>query len=368
MSEITNTQAAKPNPFKLNLKFFLKVLPGIFLILFLFIGTLSIFLKRSTYKLPSEGSWINGEAAAKYEKQFDESLPLKDAYISTWGIIEYTLFKGGREGVLIGKDGWLFTNEEYSYYEDEKAAIAEKINYIKKVQGTLGAEGSELVIVIVPAKARIYSEYSGKYLLPNYVQGRYKREMSALKEANIQTIEVEKALLAAKSQGQLYYKTDTHWTPLGANVVAKAIAKELKQASYSLPFEQNTFVTKTLSEGTFMGDLTKFIPLGVLKPYLGSKPENLPEFATVQTNLNLFADNTIQITLVGSSYSGDARWNFSGALKEALGMNIMNVAKVGQGEILPMENYLANEFLEHKPKLVIWQISERGFPMSLENH
>lgn len=48
-------------------------------------------------------------------------------------------------------------------------------------------------------------------------------------------------------------------------------------------------------------------------------------------------------------------------------MNVMNAAQVGHGEVIPMRDFLNSDALKtNKPAVVIWQVSERGFPMPLE--
>jgi alginate O-acetyltransferase complex protein AlgJ len=343
----------------------LRLLPGSFMLAVLALGIL-VFLKPSTYFFP-EGSWINGQAAATYEKHFNENLPLRQTYIDTWGIIEYGLFHQGREGVLVGQQGWLYSTEELAHYDDEAKRVEQKLEYVREVKDTLASRGIQLIVTIVPSKARIYPENLGRYTFPSYARGRYQYIQEALEAEGIPVAELITPFLNAKEQGLLYFNSDTHWTPYGARVAASAISAMLRDAGYDLPFDTSSFKTNVTSTTTFKGDLSKYVPLGILEPLWGSTLETVQDAATVQTDLGLFADNSTPVALVGSSYSGDARWNFAGALKEALGINVMNAAQVGQGEVMPMKDFLASQALAiNPPKLVIWQVSERGFPMPAE--
>ena len=83
----------------------------------------------STYKTVEGKSIIKGEWATAYEVQFDESIPFRQFAIDTWGVLEYTAFQEGREGVLIGKDGWLFTNEEFLTNLDASQAFQNKLDF-----------------------------------------------------------------------------------------------------------------------------------------------------------------------------------------------------------------------------------------------
>jgi alginate O-acetyltransferase complex protein AlgJ len=58
-------------------------------------------------------------------------------------------------------------------------------------------------------------------------------------------------------------------------------------------------------------------------------------------------------------------WNFEGALKEALGADVLNVANQGEGPVRPMQEYLVSETLQNTPpELVIWEIPERFINVS----
>jgi alginate O-acetyltransferase complex protein AlgJ len=104
---------------------------------------------------------------------------------------------------------------------------------------------------------------------------------------------------------------------------------------------------------------------------LGLEPENVRIVKTIPAETEhgsggendqstLFSDNTPIVTLVGTSYSADPKWNFEGYLKEYLQTDVLNAAEQGLGPFETMKKYLQNEsFLKTPPKLVIWEIPER---------
>ena len=66
------------------------------------------------------------------------------------------------------------------------------------------------------------------------------------------------------------------------------------------------------------------------------------------------------MVLLGTSFSADRRWNFDGALKQALAVDVQNLAEQGQGPIVPMTRFLTDYLpLSANLKLVIWEIPER---------
>src|SRR5262249_43868401 len=55
-----------------------------------------------------------GKWAPKFEKAFGDALPVGTMSRDGWGLAEYRLFTQGRKGVVVGRNGWLYTAEEFS--------------------------------------------------------------------------------------------------------------------------------------------------------------------------------------------------------------------------------------------------------------
>ena len=153
----------------------------------------------------------------------------------------------------------------------------------------------------------------------------------------------------------------------GAELVASTLATEAELLGFS-SFKTEDFATIEQETIDHEGDLLSFIPLGKFR-HIGPKPDKLTKLQTTKrgdlgNGLGLFGNTSIPITLVGTSYSANPLWNFEGALKEALGADVLNVADEGEGPTVPMVNYLKSEaFLETPPELIIWEIPERFLPV-----
>ena len=340
-------------------------LPGVFLLVVLGLGLGAALLTPETFRWPREGSFLRGEQAARYETAFSEALPFRDAAIATWGVLEYTLFHEGREGVVVGQQGWLFTGEEVAFYEDAAAETARKLAYVKKVQAELAAKGVTLIVGLVPDKSRVYPEFVGR-TLPSYTKNRYESFRRSLTQAGITAPDLLTPLISAKEKTQVYLRTDTHWTPAGAEVAADTLAKAVHQANVTGLFESQYETTRT-GETQHKGDLLNFLPLGVLQGRLGPAPDTLETRQTRALNSSaggLFGVQTVPVTLVGTSYSADTRWNFAGALQQALGADVLDVATEGRGPLPPMRDYLqSSELRDAPPQLVVWEIPERYLPL-----
>ena len=334
-------------------------LPGLFMVLFLAGGLTLTALNPATLQLPRGKPVLNGSWATAYQKRFEAALPLRDTALTTWGGLSYWLFGEGRAGLLIGDDGWLFSTEEFERPENAAAQTRANLAYIEDVRDALAARGIGLVVAVVPAKARVYEERSGRYTLPDDARQRYAALRSALLARGLTAPDLLSALLEAKTEGEVFLRTDTHWTPFGALVAARAVA------AAAPPFEglgATEFETRSEGAQDYRGDLLNFLPLGRLARF-GPPPDRLERVETSSEESgasDLFGEVTIPVTLVGTSYSADARWNFAGALQTALSADVLNVADAGQGPFVPMARYLASETLRNTvPELVVWELPER---------
>jgi alginate O-acetyltransferase complex protein AlgJ len=342
-----------------------RLLPGAFLALFLaaslIVSLANPALLRSPRQPVLDGSWM-----AAYQEAFDTNSPLFGPATVTWGIIEYVLFREGRSGVLVGSDGWLFSREEFEHRSTAAAAsasLAANLDAVAAVRDRLETDGVRLVVALLPAKARVYGEHLGRYRLPRAPERRYDAALTGLQVRDVNAVDLLGPLAEAKSSAQVFLRTDTHWSPAGAAVVAEALAGALARQDTFPWLGSAEFLTTDGTPMSHRGDLARFLPLGPLYERLGPPDDTVFRATTKAVSApetNLFAEVELPVALVGTSYSEDDRWNFPGALREALGSEVLVAARQGVGPFEPMVDYLAGTaYRNAPPSLVLWEIPER---------
>ncbi len=347
----------------------LNLLPGIFMIVFLGLGLLMALATPATRHWPEETVW-DGRWAATYEDAFKQALPLREVGVGAWGAIQYGLFREGRSGILVGRDGWLFTSEEFAWQPKAVEEIEDKLELVLQVNEALERRGIRLVVALIPAKAHVYQEQLGRYRLPSYALERYASFRTDLEARGIPAPDLMQALFSVKAEEPAFLKTDTHWSPEGAEGAAKALAAAI--SSLELELGGETFETQVSERAEpYQGDLLNFIPLGPFQAVLGPRPDIIYPHTTVAAEAaaqpGLFDAVTVPVALVGTSYSANPLWNFGGALKDALDADVLNISSEGRGPFLPMLEYLSSATLaESPPQLVIWEIPERYLPVALD--
>ena len=323
-----------------------------------------------------EGSLRTGEWTSRFEGAFDQALPLYEPALHLWTAIRYSLFSEGGPGLVVGADDWLFTTEELETYPRDGERVEEAAAYIAAVARALGKRDAALAVVLLPAKARIYEDMLPGYGLPQVVDRRYERTLTALRGAAgvadagvadappAAVVDARAALRRARSAGtEVFLRTDTHWTPEGAAAVARAVAGEVSGLLERRNVPRTRFERVPAGTEAHRGDLLRFLPLGPFDVAFGPAPDSLTRYETAAAGGDsggLFDDPSIPVTLVGTSYSADELWGFPGALAEALEADVLTAAAEGEGPFEPMEEYLRGDTIaDQPPELVIWEIPER---------
>ena len=161
---------------------------------------------------------------------------------------------------LEGRDGWMFYRPGVQYLTEAdrlEAGHSESdwarhtsgdtrtrsvVRAIVEYRDQFERRRIELLVVPVPGKASVYPDKlterfdgsSGTFRSPT------ERLLDELKECDVETVNLFDAFRQARStnlalpQDKTYYLSqDTHWTPAGALIAAKAVARKLRELSYA---------------------------------------------------------------------------------------------------------------------------------------
>lgn len=343
-----------------------------------------------------------GDAGSKIQSAFDAAIPLREEAIGLWAGLRWALFGQGYRGVLPGRDGWLFSTEEFE--EFPAGSIAAPFEFIREVNDELLERGIALVLAPVPAKARVCADY-----LPGPIPwvNRYVTILEKCLELGIPAVDLNTALEKYQPQGpqgaapdgksellgtapsenaaskeqRNFLRTDTHWTPSGAARAAYAIAQAILDF---FPLSERKIKVEIGEKEPYLGDLLFFLPLkapswqplpppDLLAPIyfteMGAAPNKdfaemgaAPDAPDAPSDLvaALFAMPDLPVALVGTSYSAARQWGFAGFLEAELGQDLLNLAVEGKGPFEPMKAALVDSLLEDNGvRLVIWEIPER---------
>lgn len=317
----------------------------------------------SAMETPATEDIIKGKWTPQFEKNLNEKLPVYDLSRNFWGGTEYLLFRQGRKGVVVGHDGWLFTDEEFSCPAHAEKNLEDNLTYIEDTRKTLASKNVQLAVVVVPAKSRVFAT-DRDFALPACRTALYGRISQFLSETHIAATHLLPAMASSPRLKSLYLKTDTHWSPDGARLAAHVVRDLVRRDFSGLGLRRSRFVTAAGAAMPYEGDLLRYLP-GVAATDVPR--DQLVEYKTDQLTQVADASNTLfgdssapTVTLVGTSYSANPRWNFAGFLKESLQTDVLNAADEGLGPFTVMDKYLQSDaWKDNPPKLLIWEMPER---------
>jgi alginate O-acetyltransferase complex protein AlgJ len=309
----------------------------------------------------SISSMLDGDVTKDLDSLYKKRLPHRNVAVGLGGNARYAVFGTGRKGVVVGSQGWLFTNEEFK--EIKAADIADAVQNISEVRSRLTAMGIALLVLPLPAKADIYGEKLPKRMQSDAMAKAYEAFLVALQKSEINAVDIKSHFMAYKDAADIFLKSDTHWSPNGAELASEATKNAIDKMGLALA--QGQIETMPQKPVEVWGDLTKFITLPDYAADIGLQPEKVALFRTqLQANesaLDVFGTETSSpVMLVGTSYSANENWSFVDYMRQSLGVDVVNVAKAGFGPGVPMMDLLKSDTLtQTKPKIVVWEFPVR---------
>ncbi|WP_068115978.1 alginate O-acetyltransferase AlgX-related protein [Tropicimonas marinistellae] len=303
---------------------------------------------------------FQGGVTGEIDIVYRDRLPHRDPSVGLVGALRYAILGEGRDGVVVGRDDWLFTSEEFRFADDAPVSMEETVARMAEMRVELAAVGSELVVLPLPAKVDIERRHGIDSDVSQRSAAEYDAFLSALSNGGLTAVDVRAAYGDGRTPRK-FFRTDTHWTPDTAEQVAFHVA-----ATQEVPAGEMQFEKEIGEPETFQGDLVSFVTSDRLAPVVGLEPERVtPYIARAQGSdagvLDLFADDGgPDLVLIGTSYSANPAWSFAEALKIALGRDVLNHAAEGQGPVRPMQEFLAAMRAgDSVPELVIWEFPIR---------
>jgi alginate O-acetyltransferase complex protein AlgJ len=186
--------------------------------------------------------------------EFDTKIPGRQSLIGLFVKLRMRFGDHVFSQALVGKEGWLeYTGgNNLDFFQNIQTMPAGRVENIQSNLQILYDKLQErhilLVVVIAPNKATIYPDK-----LPNEI-----RKIGSQSELDILInytskhgppvlIDLRPALLEAREQNDVYYKTDTHWNSYGSFVAYKEIVKLLSQTYPELvPYQLDDYKLKPI--------------------------------------------------------------------------------------------------------------------------
>lgn len=208
-----------------------KVLTGLFLAL-VFGGTAATFLvpkrefsdreNRALQQFPkaSVDSVLNGEFESDYETYLSDQFPGRDGWIRVKTEAELAMGKDEIKNIYFAKDDYLIESHEGSFTTDTaEKNIGYLAAFLKSQENRF--ETGRITAMIVPNAVEILKDKLPKYA-PDSGESAYLSKIQAAVPASMWFD--ASSVLAEHKDEYIYYRTDHHWTTLGAWYAYQALS------------------------------------------------------------------------------------------------------------------------------------------------
>ena len=172
---------------------------------------------------------LDGRFQKKYESYLRDQFPGRDHWVSFQADMELLMGKNEIHNVYIGKNHYLL--EHYTEKEFDPQQISKNLQALEKFVGKT-KQNADVHVMMVPTKSWVLREKLPAFA-PHYKEQKFYDALQQKLEKEDVLISVEPVLDAHKEE-EIYYRTDHHWTTLGAwyayEQYTKAVGGDLQRA------------------------------------------------------------------------------------------------------------------------------------------
>ena len=208
--------------------------------------------------------WPEEPDPASLEAWFDDHFALRGPMTDLYNRLNVRTGVEVLNGVAIGFEDWL-----YYMYDDSEADIRRESHYSagkladicdaqQRTKDHLESQGIAYYLMVCPDKHTVYPEYLPMALAGYEGESRFDGMARALKEnTDVTLVDARQAVVDAKGEGRLFFKTDTHWNAYGAYVgyteLMNAIAEDFPNVRRVTMDEVDVEITDPWTGGDMSG-------------------------------------------------------------------------------------------------------------------
>ena len=311
-----------------------------------------------------------------YERELEDTSRVVTALRPWIQYVQFNLLEDAGRKALIGLDGWLFYQPGVAYCcesvqpdgsaESESGALPAIVGF----RDQLEVRNIRLLVVPGPNKESVYPEKLTRRAesIQAALCPSTRSLLEGLRAAGIEVVDLFRLFVDAKranaGQGKpLYLVQDSHWSPTGLTLAAKAVASRLLGSGWVHPggvrYEERAAPVERI------GDLVSMFQVPQIERHF--LPEGIPCVRVVrQADGAPYADDpNAEILLLGDSFlrvferDEPGAAGFTAHLAKELEQPLASIVSDGGASTLVRQQLYRRPELLAKKKVVIWQFVER---------
>ncbi|HIS00322.1 MAG TPA: hypothetical protein IAA74_01825 [Candidatus Excrementavichristensenella intestinipullorum] len=171
---------------------------------------------------------LNAGFAQQFEDWLCHRFAFREPLVRLNALLNYRLLATSpNDQVIVGKNGFLYYADTLPDYTGEGRLSPEELalmgEHLSLLAQGLEEQGAHLYVAIAPNKATIYPDGMPDPYPRDPGAGNIRLLEAVCRDLPLTWVDLVTPLEEAARQGQVYYRTDTHWNQLGAYAAARAI-------------------------------------------------------------------------------------------------------------------------------------------------
>ena len=316
-----------------------------------------------------------------YEHSLEDASVIARTLRPLFQLAQFAWLRDGGEKALIGREGWLFYKPGYNDMlaaPGRRAATNDPVASIVAWRDALAARGIQLLVVPAPNKESIYPERLTRRVAAgqSVVSPMTRDVLNRLELAGVECVN----LFALFAQGRedsavqaarpLYLAQDSHWSPAGVELAAKAVAQRLVEKGW-LELGTTEYHERPVPVNR-LGDVIRMLQAPQIERR--STPETVPCVQVVRSDTGqLYQDEPdSEILVLGDSFlriyqqdePGSA--GFSAHLAKELRRPLTSLVNDGGASTLVRQELYRRPALLKNKRVVVWEFVERDIRLGTE--
>lgn len=358
-----------------------------FLVVILSAGIVQVILEARQGEWPQSWDVFRQRPSADHLRLYEQNLE-ESSWMIKWlrpwmQYAQFALLHHLGDKTVAGTDGWLFYQPGVQYLTErprprQAAAIpAQAVAAIVDFRNQLAARGLHLLVVPTPNKESVYPEkLSRRAVHLRGVLGTETRAvLDGLKAADVEVVDLFTAFAKVKAAAMpsappLYLAQDSHWSPSGVQLAARAVAGRILARKWVTPGSVAYEVKPAPMARA--GDLVRMLQAPQVERHVVPESISCAQVVSGETG-QLYQDKTnAEILVLGDSFLRIYQQDEPGAagfiahLARELNQPVASiVSDGGASTLVRQELYRHPVFLQNK-KLVIWEFVERDIRLGTE--
>jgi len=296
---------------------------------------------------------------------------------------QFAWFKDGGEKTLLGREGWVFYKPGVEYATERpgirhsSTTAADAVSAILDFRDQLTARGIQLLVMLTPDKESVYPEKLTRRAvgLQTAMSSETQELLSRLKAADVEVVDLFELFATAKGSRPatvpaLYLARDSHWSPAGVELAARAVAQRIAQCGWA-KFGSVVYEVKP-SPVNRVGDILRMLQVPQLETEALAEMAPCSRVCRADTGEPYKDDPRSEILVLGDSFlriyetdePGSA--GFIAQLARELRQPVASIVNDGGASTLVRQELSRRSSLLSNKKVVIWEFVERDIRLGLE--